>query len=217
MLFFVKNEHILVYTVNNWIMMCDIGIDVLCGKYKDKLSKGTRLSKLKLFYHVVDTNGVFNDMDVSWKAKISRHLERGCYSHCLTECKKSNTRTKWDNINFTCQYDITCLELHKAIDSTVDNTAYVSSICAGILSGEINPAELGNKSPMQLNPIRANEYNVLLDMSRGTPVSSFQGSSHYKCKCGSHNTKTESIHNRSMDEGTSKKVTCLICGNSWSE
>ena len=186
-------------------------------KNKTKLSKGNRYDKVCLLYEIIDSNDVFRSKDKVWKAMTARHLERGCYMHLLEEAKLTNIKAKWKNPEFDSLYDAICYELYKAIDHTQGNTAYTSELCTQILNEDVDISTLGFKSALDLNNNRTIEAVNIIATSKGTPITAFQGSSHYRCKCGSSNTRTDRIHNRGLDEGTSKKVTCLVCGNSWSE
>ncbi len=197
----------------------DIPLSTLYGKHKDKYTKGERSRKLMLFYKVVTAGAVAVEYKKESEdvAAIARKLERGCYNTAKAICADINVKASWKNKEFLCTYDTICFELYKALDSSPGNTAYVSKLVKSILNDSVDPESLGAHDAITLNPARAIEAIDIVERSKGTAIVTFKGSSYHQCLCGSSYTRTVSIQDRSLDEGASKKVICLVCGNHWSE
>lgn len=178
--------------------------DELCGGQKEKYLKGSRLQKLKNFYSVVGD------------AKLSRHIERAIYNSVSEVMKRACIEPAWSHPTFTSTYDMRCFERYQALNPKSD--AYNSNLLIQLNSGSLTPLNFAEYEAKNLNPERIAEVEIIKIKSRGTKSVEIEGSTHLKCKrCGESKTRTSSLHNRGLDEGVSKIVHCLNCGNSWSE
>jgi DNA-directed RNA polymerase subunit M/transcription elongation factor TFIIS len=179
-----------------------------------KYRKGTRMRKLKLFYSTL----MKVDLDLTRKTKIARQIERGCYNSVKDICTNDNRKSSWSSDVFVGLYDMKCMEIFSAMDPSEGNTAYSPELVRSLISGEIDPETLAKKTALELNVARQEESKHIIMKSKGTQKVEFTSSSHNQCfVCGSSETRTIGRQTRSLDEGTSKKVICLKCGNKWDE
>lgn len=188
--------------------------DELFGKNKSKYKKGKRSHQLTLFYSVLDSNTSFACVN---KPSLARKLERGCYNGCKKLCIYHDIKTKWSCSSFVHVYYTICYELYKALDSDKLNTAYSPELVYDIINDIVDPETLGEQDALSINKKRNIEAKEIIERSKGTSAIEFRGSSYYQCMCGSSSTRTVSQQDRGLDEGSSKKVICLVCNNTWSE
>jgi DNA-directed RNA polymerase subunit M/transcription elongation factor TFIIS len=80
----------------------------------------------------------------------------------------------------------------------------------------VDPADVGGLSNVQLNPLINREFTDEIKKREAQKYSE-KYSTMYTCfKCKGKKTKEQEVQKRSLDEGGTLIVTCLICGNRWS-
>ena len=147
---------------------------------------------------------------------LSRKVEKSIYNYVINMSKEKKIQRRWDNPVFTNIYNSKVLSIYSNIkkDSYINNTQLLSNI----LSGSINPYDVGNLSAYDIFPdnwknllnIKSKKDKIKYELKPEAMTNLF------KCRsCGSRETSYYEVQTRSADEPMTQFITCLKCNNRW--
>jgi DNA-directed RNA polymerase subunit M/transcription elongation factor TFIIS len=142
-------------------------------------------------------------------------IEKSCYKLSRVKAVESYIPCKWSNVGFVAIYRAITFELICALNPNSDS--YSPYALDKLIKGEITPEELGMMHPYELQPERKIEAEIIIKNSLGSGSNAIRASTSFKCACGHELTRTRNVYASRADEGVSKQVICLKCGNSWRE
>lgn len=171
-----------------------------------------KMAQLQLhIYDIFDTDVIHT---------IARKIERSCYNKAIEESKTNLIDRFWSNSLFKHKYSVICSKLlinmlpTSSVNSDMPDPYYT---IRNILSKKINLDTIANLSSFDLNP-QCNvgiveSINHRKGIQLNYKISKFKVCS----KCLAKQASYQECQNRSSDEPSNIKYTCLNCKNSWTE
>lgn len=182
---------------------------------KESKKHEVRENVITQIHDVMKSYDMFVSMDDEIAERMIRRIERGCYGLAREKAIERYIMCKWSNPGFLAIYRSITFELICALNPMSDShSAYAVEL---LLNGSIPPEKIGTLHPYELQPERKAEADEIIQKSLGSGSNAVRASTFYKCVCGSELTRTRNVYASRADEGVSKQVTCLKCGNSWRE
>jgi transcription elongation factor S-II len=145
-------------------------------------------------------------------------IESGIYIKTVNYAKSKNIDDSWTNSNFKQLYFTYARHICTNLDpnSYVRNTRFQQEI----VSGNIDPEELGGLSPQKIFPA---QWKMLMDDKFKKDKHLYEvdksgATDEFLCrKCGKRECTFYEMQTRSADEPMTIFITCLSCGNRWKE
>jgi len=172
-----------------------------------------RRAKLMLFKSILSEYKEFHIKKYDDKMIFIKELEESCYNYSSEEANKENIQSDWDNELFCDLYHITCYK----ISSNLEKNGIINNqkLFYRIINGEISINDLPKMTSQEMYKEKYIDIINKLEASKNV-VQTLKTTSMHKCKrCKENQCTVENLYNRSIDEGTNLKITCMNCGNSW--
>ena len=187
---------------------------------------GLRRSKILCFSKILYQNKEFKNWPYKKQSLLLQQLELSCWNMVFDLTKNTSSREN-DKIDFHQNYhdfhqnyhdihqnyhDI-CFNVATNLDknSVVDSSYLINRL----ISGEINPINVGKLSSQELCPEKYIEICNKLN-KRSSVKETRKTTELYKCsKCKKNQCSLETIWCRAADEMQPMRATCLFCNNSF--
>lgn len=185
----------------------------LSEKYYKLPYNATRRAKIMLFGSDLIDQSTFIKKTTEEKLHLLEKLERACYNYTIEKAYENNIVASWEIDLFVDLYHSTCAKVsfNICMNGLVNNPNLVTSI----LDDTINLKELPKMSSQEMFPQKYVDIMKKIEESK-TVTTTLKTSALYKCrKCKKNECSMENVYNRSFDEGTNLRITCLNCGYEW--
>lgn len=181
--------------------------------YKDPYNC-VRRSKLILFGSRLEPYEIFKSMSVTDRDAFLKKLERTCYNYTIDTAYSENIVSSWEDRNFRDIYHSVCYKLSVNLEPVglVSNP----TLAKNILSGIIDVTKLPKMTSVDMFPQKYTKVLRRIEASKNASQS-VKTSTMYKCgRCYENRCTIENVQNRSLDETTGLRITCINCGNEFS-
>jgi DNA-directed RNA polymerase subunit M/transcription elongation factor TFIIS len=181
--------------------------------YTDNDYNAMRRLKISLLSWALQTSEEFRFLGYQKKINYMMMIENSCFNETLRKAREYNIRCTWKTKQFEDIYHSICSNLVSMLDRTQDTSS--PTLIKKILNGEI---ELKNIAHMTCKELCPEKYEILTKEieKRSSAEHTVKSTTMYFCrKCKKNNTTSQSIQNRSGDEGNTYLITCLFCHNKW--
>lgn len=148
--------------------------------------------------------------------QYAKQIEHGCNNLSIEQARSRHiTPINWNNMRFCDIYSSNMYKIKQNLDPNSEvNSTYLID---GILSGKINPKNVGYMKSEELCPEKS-EQIVNERKTRLNNRIEVKTTKEYKChNCGQRKCQFKRVQLRSLDEGYQKSITCMNCGNHWVE
>jgi len=170
-----------------------------------------RRSKIMLFGSSLEPYEKFRSMSSSERAILLKKLERSCYNYTIDIAHNNNVVSSWEDSNFCNIYHSTCYKLSVNLEPTglVSNP----TLAKNLLNNQLNIPTLPRMSSVDMFPQKYTKILQRIDASKNASQT-VKTSTMYKCgRCYENRCTIENVQNRSLDETTGLRITCINCGN----
>lgn len=189
----------------------------LSAKYHSGQYTDLRRCKMILFGHCLLKYAEFTKMPYMKQSELVIELERCCFEHANIVALGEGIAPigeLFDDI-----YGLICYRISSNLDPTHSiydtNVAVKKKIGQRLLDGEITISEFVNMTSTEMLPEKYEEMKARIEISK-TVTETKKSSSLYRCRvCKENKCSMENLYNRSFDEGTNLRITCLNCGFQW--
>ena len=172
-----------------------------------------RRAKLILFSTILAKNQQFTEMRYSDKNAILGDLEGGCINDTIYKAKKAREQISWDNEEFVGLYHSACYRV--AVNLDVESDIGSSHLISSILSGNIEPIDVGGMKSCDLCPEKYENIQDKRERIRNAGIQP-KTTSLYRCgNCGNKSCTYINVQTRSLDEESTIFVNCPNCGRTW--
>jgi hypothetical protein len=163
-----------------------------------------RLPPIVSFACLLETERAFRELPENKQRSIASRLEKACNNAACQDMQLRGLSTIWVEQHFQGTYVDYVVNLTDALRKNRD-------LLRGVITGDINIAELPRIKPELVRPDLYDEINKKIEESKKVSVRK-KATTLYTCpKCKNNNCTYENVYNRSFDEGTSIKCTCVDC------
>lgn len=173
-----------------------------------------RRAKLIMFGSSLRPYIKFKSMSDNERFEFLKNLERSCYNYTIDMAHSENVVSRWEDRNFCDIYHSVCYKLSVNLEPTglVSNP----TLAKNLLSNVINVATLPKMSSVDMFPQKYTKILRRIEASKNASQS-VKTSTMYKCgRCYESRCTIENVQNRSLDETTGLRITCINCGNQFS-
>ena len=144
-------------------------------------------------------NEILNDIDIALKIELS------IFEYSLIYCLND----KYDLKYLKPIYDDKIYNIILNLDPT--NHLQNKTFKENLLTGKLNPNEVGFMSPAQIHPVKWNHL-IKKKEYKEWRENSIAYSNTYKCRhCGESKCKISQVQTRSADEPSTLFISCMIC------
>jgi DNA-directed RNA polymerase subunit M/transcription elongation factor TFIIS len=172
-----------------------------------------RRAKITLFSHIFSKYEDFVRLELDEKIDILKRLERACLNATVGKACDENIPPIWVNELFIEHYHSICAK----VCANIDKEGSVKNPVLGnmILEGTIDVMSVPKMFSKDLFPGKYDSLIERLNKSKEVEQES-RTTSMYTCgRCKTSKCKVANCYNRSLDEGISKRATCINCGFAW--
>lgn len=172
-----------------------------------------RRAKLMVLTSCLDKFPEFLKLSYKEKTKLIKKIERSCYNYVIDKSHEENIISTWDDPIFCDLYHSICYKVSSNIDP--DNLVQNNKLGRRLLANEISIDNLPKLTSQELFPERYMDILQKVEVSK-TVSQTLKTSALYTCKkCKQNKCTMENLYNRSLDEGTNLRITCMNCFHSW--
>jgi DNA-directed RNA polymerase subunit M/transcription elongation factor TFIIS len=200
--------------IGSWKLLPSVPLSAACysNKYTD-----LRRSKMILFGHCLLKYVEFAKMLYGKQTELVIELEKCCFENANVVALGEGIAPigeLFDDI-----YGLVCYRISSNLDPTHSiyetNVAVKKKIGQRLLDGEITVNQFVNMTSSEMLPEKYEEMKARIEISK-TVTETKKSSSLYRCRiCKENKCSMENLYNRSFDEGTNLRITCLNCGFQW--
>jgi DNA-directed RNA polymerase subunit M/transcription elongation factor TFIIS len=163
-----------------------------------------RLPSILNFLLLFESDAGFQSLPEERRINIPIKLERVCHNAICREMKAVGKPTNWHLHHFQGTYVECCVNLLIALETKKE-------LIKSVVTDEININELPFIKAEYVRPDLHDKLTKKIEARSQVTVRK-KVSSLYTCpKCKSKKCTMENVYNRSFDEGTSLKCTCVVC------